>query len=501
MSQDLNTAQVDVLAAALAQVMLNPAAYGADQSYPLFAGQKTVTGTPDAKYVHGPGGMFSSAGIDNVIVNAHMTPRDLDALLPVFPTVYTNPLYPSLTGFSEDTGDEPDGVCDDCLGGTMQGCNLTAAFGRICRESDEIEINRVMQMINRGETVPLTVLGDVLGPGNMTKMPNTPKQWLNVITKAEMVKVAILHQRKLVKMTWNGNPANNTANGGYKEFPGLEMLVGTGKVDAETGVACASLDSLVFDFAYNDIAAAIAGNDIVVYISMMVYYEDHIASRTGMDPVKRILAMRPQLFYELTAIWPCRYHTDRCSDVNGAQVVVMNDDTNTNMRDAMRNGKFLTVNGRRIPVVLCDGMTEEHGDPGLPNFNAALANGEYASSIFYLPMTVRGGMKVLYWEHMDYTKAAQDIALSKSGNDFWTDGGRWFWTAERKRWCYKMAAKIEPRIILRTPQLAARLDAIKYTPLRHLRDFDPASPYFEKGGVSERDTPGTLYSEWNLPQI
>lgn len=489
--------QVNVLANALAQAMLNPESVAGASGI----GFKTVTGTPNAVYSHGPGGIFSSAGIDNTVVNASMTPQGLDNFLPVYPTVYTNPLYPTLTGFSEDTGNEADGVCDDCLGGTMQGCNQTAVFGRVCRESDEVEINRVMQMLNRGETTPLTLLGDVLGPGKMTKMPNTPAQWLEVVTRAEMVKVAVLIQRKLCRMVWQGNPANNTANGGYKEFPGLEMLVGTGKMDAESGVACEALDSLVFNYGYTDIADAFHGNDIVVHISMMEWYVRHIAERTGMMPVQWVFAMRPELWYELTAIWACRYLTDRCSVIDTANidtVPYVNAENTVKMRDDMRNGLFLTVNGRRYPVVVDDGLTEEHGDPSYDGYSSHLTSGEYASSIFFLPTVIRGGQRVLYWEHLDYSKASTDIALSKSGNDFWTDGGRFFWTAERLKWCYKMSAKVEPRVILRTPQLAARLDDIKYTPLKHLRSPFYGDPYFEKGGKSSRPDPSSSwYSEWN----
>lgn len=493
----MNERNVNVLANALAYAMLNPDKVAGAKEFGF--GQK-VSGTPDAVYAHGPGGIFSSSGIDNVVVNASMVPQGIDSILPVYPTIYTAPLYPTLTGFSEDTGDEPSGVCDDCLGGTMQGCNLTATFGRVCRESDEIEINRVMQQLNRGETTPLTLLGDVLGPGNMTKMPNTPAQWLEVVTRAEMVKVAVLIQRKLSRLNWQGDPANNTANGGYKEYPGLEMLVGTGKVDAETGVACEALDSLVFDFAYNDVGGTIAGNDIVVYISMMEWYVRHIAERTGMMPVNWVFAMRPELWYELSAIWACRYLTDRCNVIDGSNIDAtpfINAENAVKIRDDMRNGMFITVNGRKYPVVTDDGITEEHGDPAYDNYSSELTSGQYASDIFFLPTVVRGGMRVLYYEHMDYSKASADIALSKSGNDFWTDGGRFFWTAERLKWCYNMAAKVEPRIILRTPQLAARLDDVRYTPLKHLRSPFYGDPYFEKGGKSERSDPSdSWYNEW-----
>jgi hypothetical protein len=460
-----------------------------------------MAGADAAVHAHGPGGIFSSAGIENLVVNAHMTAEDLDPKLRAFGTVYMNPLYPTLTGFSEDTGSEPDGVCEDCLGGTMQGCNLTATFGHLCRGSDEIHIMRTIQMINRGETTPLTLLGDILGEGGISKMPSTPTEWLEVTTKAEMVKVALLMQRKIIKMTWNGSPANNTANGGYKEFPGLETLVGTGKVDAETGTACDSLDSLVMSYGKTDVSDDRGGNDIVTYLSQMEWYVRHNATRMGLMPVNWVICMRPELWFELTAIWSCRYLTNRCQATNfdEALPISINDNTAIQMRDQMREGMYLIINGRRYPVIACDGMTESQGgDPGKPNWDAALGAGNFMSDIFFLPLTVRGGMSTLYWEYLDYSKADAQIALTRSGNDFWTDGGRFFWTVERQRGCYKMNAEIDLRLILRTPHVAARLDDVKYTPLLHLRSPFYGDPYFKKGGVSTRTDPtSNWYHEWS----
>jgi hypothetical protein len=144
-------------------------------------------------------------------------------------------------------------------------------------------------------------------------------------------------------------------------------------------------------------------------------------------------------------------------------------------------------------------MTESQGgDPGKPNWDAALGAGNFMSDIFFLPLTVRGGMSVLYWEYLDYSKADAQIALTRSGNDFWTDGGRFFWTVERQRGCYKMNAEIDLRLILRTPHIAARLDDIKYTPLLHLRSPFAQDPYFKKGGVSTRTDPtSNWYHEWS----
>lgn len=514
LTMGMQTSDVDKLSRALAQVLVNAMDTDSKESggweglmkngpQRYATGVKTLLGADAAVHAHGPGGIFSTAGIENIVVNAHMTAEDLDPSLRAFGTVYMNPLFPSLTGFSEDVGSEPDGKCEDCLGGTMQGCIMTATFGHICRGSDEIHIMRTIQMLNRGETTPLTLLGDILGPGGITQMPSTPTDWLEVTTRAEMVKVALLIQRKLIRMTWNGSPANNTAGGGYMEFPGLETLVGTGKVDAIAGTTCPSMDSLVMNFGKNDVGDQIGNNDIVSYISMMEWYVRSNAGRMGLMPVEWVFCMRRELWYELTAIWSCRYLTNRCqswlpSGATNSVPVALNDNTAIQMRDQMREGEYLIVNGRRYRVILCDGMTESQGgDPGVPNWDDDLAQGEFMSDIFFLPLTVRGGMNVLYWEYLDYSKADPQIALTKSGNDFWTDGGRFMWTVERLRGCYKMNAEIDLRIILRTPHIAARLDDIKYTPLEHLRTPFFGDPYFKKGGVSSRTDPSSSwYHEW-----
>jgi hypothetical protein len=81
---------------------------------------------------------------------------------------------------------------------------------------------------------------------------------------------------------------------------------------------------------------------------------------------------------------------------------------------------------------------------------------------------------------------------------FWTDNGSYSWALEQIKWCYKLALKTERRIILRTPQLAGRIDNVKYEPLQHLRDSDPSGAYFKDGGVSLRggmvQTPHAVWS-------
>jgi hypothetical protein len=467
-------------------------AFKGASSSELAARTKTVSGTPDAQSIFGPGGLFSNFGLDNVVVNASLFPRGIDRVIPAIGTVELNPVYAFITGIDEASGAaEPDGVCDDAPGGLLEVCHQTAQFGRYTRSSKEMEVNTLMQVLNGHLTTDLVLLGSILGEGHqfLPGQMNDKGGWLTSMVKTQLVIAGQLLQHKLSKQLWQGDPSNNSTNGGYKEFPGMEILVDTGKVDAFTNTACQALDPDVKEFGYESVDST--SKDIVVYMTYVTRWVKNVASRTGLDPVTWAWVMRPELFSELIEIWPCRYLTNRCETSAGASVAVINDMTNINLRDEMRNGNFLWIDGVKWPVLLDDGIREL-----TPTDTAELEPGEFASDAYLLPFKVQGGRPVLYWEYLDYTRAMSDVSFLQ-GRQFWqTDGGRFMWTMQQLNYCFKFQAKVEPRVILRTPQLAGRIKHIKYSPLQHMRSPFQDSPYRLKGGVEEFDTPQTLYTEW-----
>ncbi|MFG0252130.1 MAG: hypothetical protein ACF8NJ_04570, partial [Phycisphaerales bacterium JB038] len=303
--------------------------------------------------------------------------------------------------------------------------------------------------------------------------------------------VGVRLERKMSKLFWAGSITNDTAGGGYKEFPGLDSQIATGIKDADTGTLMPAVDSLIDSFGYNAVDAT--SPDIVEHLSSMMWYMENLAEKTNMSPVEFVLVMRPELWFELSAIWPCRYLTDRCS--NGvANPVVINDDANVRMRDAMRNGMYIEINGRRYQVVVDDGITEENATTNGDDLDP----GQFASNIYVVPMRVRGNFPVLYWEHMDYRAIGAQLAgLGAGGRNvpFWTDNGRFLWVYRDNSYCFDIQVKVEPRVILRTPHLAARLEDVKYSPLRHLRSPFPDNAYWANGGVSYRPM-STNQSVW-----
>lgn len=458
-------------------------------------GTKAPATTVTTNLIHGPGGIFGVPGLDNQVISARITPRGIAAYLPVFGSVYTNPLFPYITGVEEDAGAEPDTECETCLSGEIEGCIETAQFGKVCRETKTYTPNDVINRVNSGE-VDLTLVNDIMGFGDdpLRAIQNADGATLmQVATVTGMMVVGILLQQKLVNFWWQGNPVNNVGTG-YAEPPGLDILIGTGKLDALTGTLCPALDSDVKEFAYQDIATVDAGGNFVI-VHLLEYLEAylyHNASRMGLTPVQWAVCMRPECWYELTNIWPIAYVTTRGLALPAGNTNMINSGDVMRLRDEMMEGMFMFINGRRHPVILDDGIFEFNSgnDPNLQP-------GQFASNIYMVPLTYLGNRPATFLQYKDYRQAGRDLSAARMQPDeIWTDNGRFLWTKEREKWCYTLSGKIEPRILLKTPQLAGRINHVMYEPAQHFRSFDQDSDYFFKGGVSER-TPSTYYSPWN----
>ncbi len=468
----------------------------------LAMGHKAVTpGTPSTNLMYGnpvPGaaaGFFGVCGLDNTLINASVGPRGIESLLPSFGTDITNPQFPILTGFEQVAGQsEPSTACADCIVGESEGCILTAQFGKICRGTKELSLTEINTRRTPGEQ-RLRLFGSVTGPDGQPipgaghgTLISDEREWA-------LVEAAVLLQRVFQQMIWQGNPANNVGQG-YWEFPGFDILIGTGKVDSVSGVACGAADSDIKSFGF----ANVAGNatpDIVQVLSMLEANLNHRADRMGLTPCEWVIAMRPELWYALTEVWACKYMTYRCVTNDSAQAMVDAAEM-VRMRDAMRAGKYLFVNGTQYPVTLDDGIYE-HNNAN----NANLQPGQFASDIYMIPTRVRG-TAVTYFEYQDFTKTLAGIQLGDTANaQVWvTDGGRFLADRTYTNRCYHVNLTTKPRLILRTPQLAGRVQDVMYAPLQHFRSpFDVdlngvSDPYYVKGGSATR-TPSTSYSEWS----
>lgn len=445
---------------------------------------KAPATTNTAQLLHGNVGLFQGPGLERDVLTAHVRPYGIANALPILPSTSEDPRFASITGISAPIGSQPAHACEDAPTSYMKSCNLRAQFGLKRFDTETIEFDKVMLKVNRGDFTDLYLRGRLLGMDNIGPAGLPSEQdVLNIVTASEMIKVGAQFERALNIDLWQGTLAGGT-------FPGLDIQINTGQRDADTNVLCPALDSDVKDFNYNDVCGTTL--DIVEYLSALEFYITSLAESNGVLPVKWVWVMRPQLWFELTACWPCKYLTNRCMTANvGANVAVVNDNVNKAMTDDMRNRKVLTVNGTEYEVITDTGIFEATAAT-----TANLNPGQFASSIYFVPLTIQGNFPVTYREHVDYRAGFRsDVPLLRGKEQFWTDDGIYSWAYEEIKWCFKLSAKTEQRVILRAPWLAGKLQNVRYTPLQHLRDADPASSYWLNGGVSLR-TSSRGYAVW-----
>lgn len=440
-----------------------------------------ASGTPNAQYLHGTGGILSLPGLDRQVFSTivGIEPGIL-GLLPLIPSVFDNPYYETLTGVQADLGSEPSAPCADCKQpGLLKGCTLTAAFGRICRDTREVSLERVGQRVNRSDPMDLMLM-NLLETQHLAPEGAPPNHSLNMELTKILIEFGVSVEREIAQMVWNGNVANAVGTG-FVPFNGYDLLITTGHTDTVSQTSCPSLDSDLKDFNYQLITATNPA-DIVAVISAMYHFVKRLAETTGMMPVRWVLAMRPSLFHELSQLWPCRYSTFGCNVTNNAQ-----DRSNVDAmamvreRDRLRSQRVLPIEGVEVPVITDVGIVEEtDGD------NAQINPGEMASDIYLIPMSVLGGTPVTFMEHFQFNNEnlAQFLSQSQGRESVWqTDNGLWLWSTARTFACIKYQGVIRPRLILRTPQLAGRIQNVRYNPLQHERTpFPGDDTYFVDGG-------------------
>lgn len=385
----------------------------------------------------------------------------------------------------------------------MKSCLQGALFGRYERKTKPLELNKVGRRENRGEFLDLRLVNDPILTSGLSVPSSIPLEAQNVLNRQVLsmwMTLGVAFERLLGPQVYTGSPANNTVGGGYEEFHGLETLVGTGKIDVITGTACAALNSDLRNWAYKRVDSN--ASDLVATLTSMVRNVQDIASRTGLDPVEWAFVMRRNLFDVIADVWPCAYGTFRCASggVQDAAItqLVIDGMAQRQMAEDMRNGHYIIIDGRKIPVIIDDFIPEDTNTT-----NASVASGCFASDIYYLPFTVRGGIQSLYLEYFDFNAGngvMQAVAEGNLGSFFWSDGGRFLWTFRQTGWCVEWWAKIEPRLRLLTPHLAGRLQNVLYCPSLHFREDEPTSSYFADGGATTRST-GTYNADDFPPRV
>lgn len=466
-------------------------------------GRKAV-GNPAGPYLHGPGGLAANIDGEHPILSAMIRPSGLLNVLPILRADrHVTEFITTFTGVTAATGSEPEEVCDDPRqAGLKKLCRIAVPFGRQRLKTREWHVLRLGKLANRFEEMSLGAdfpIG-LLERDNLTPFGGAPTTGSDVMRSElanRLFEMAVEFQRVYSTQLYAGDPTNNTGNGdpdkaGYKEMMGLDLWINAGnKRDASSMAICRALDSLLLDFDYEGLDSET--KSIVRYITQAWRWVNWNADRMGLSPATWIISMRPDAFNEITDRWPCAYMSHRCAVDGGAtNIVSINNDLNVRMRDEMRNGKFLWIDGVKVPVALDLGVFEENWDTD----GSDLLPGEYASDIYIVPLTVLNGLRVTGFQYFDQNLSVAENALARLANYWTTDAGMFLWNSTFHDLCLDMRATIEPRLIMQTPQLGARIQNVKYSPLEHLRESDPDAMYYANGGVTSTEIE-RFYNAWS----
>lgn len=436
----------------------------------------TTAGTP----IHGPGGLLATPGLNKQIINAMIMPRGLSGRLPVRPSIDTNEIFGIMTGLLASTGTEPTAACSDWpIVGNFKMCKQQHPFGQQGRMSQVLNIKYAGQVVNRGEFTDNVLLGAPAMGDNVTP---GPVNWASALQTEYEAKLAALYAgyfRDYARYIYTGNPQTTAGSQGWMQYRGLDLLIATGKRDAITGVACPAADSLVIDF--NGTNVTTSGATIYSLIANVVNNFDRLAEQLSLD-VKWALVMRYGAFQQITAIWPCVYATAGCGTAMGI-VRSASLEEQAKLRDDLRNGSYLLIEGKRIEVIIDDSIVEDAAAGG--------AVGTYESDIYYVPLTANG-QPVLFWEFFSFNEQAIAAASAMAPQGYFStmQNGRFlFVRLSPTHTCVQVEILERPRLILLTPFLAARLTNMRYNYTIHERDVFPTDPYFVNGGSTTTPLP------------
>jgi len=459
------------------------------------AARATVADPPPYNQIHGHGSLFGTpqVSVDSEVISAMMRFTGLADVLPREGVRTLEHFLPFITGIDETSSTERANECGDCISGETEACIQHFPTGLVCRETKSIKIQRAIERLNNGD-IDLQLLNQELGessPWHPGWSPTSANDIMQIYAAwALLFELPPLFANKMTTMLYTGNPTNNNGNA-YREFRGMELLVNTGFVDAFANVTCPALDSDVKDFNYGDVQTATTPT-FYELLEMAHWYVMNNAIGQALWPVSWCVVMRPPLWHIVFSTIPIQSVTAALMNTSVPANFSVNLDGAAMLRDreSFRQQMYIPLNGMNVPVVL------DHGIPESNNANDSnLAAGEYASDVYLVPMKYLGNRDAIKLQYKDYRWINGEIAATDGllGNFYRpSPDGRFSWSLVVDGPCFKIQAEIEPRILLRTPQLAARIQNVKYVPQQHTREPGFDDPYRFKGGVSTRG-PASYY--------
>lgn len=465
---------------------------------------------PVGPYAHGPAGLFSRASQNDAVFSAMTVPLGgIGDQLPILDGATETggtfggdeaEFYTIITGVtkgaSEEFANQPTAACaDGARSGIMKVCTLVSPLGNYrFAPNAPVDVKRAGIRAERADPMTLRLVNSLNLNGPF--LPVTVEASMGNVLLNEWAKrsfeMGMSMRRFFAQEVFVANPASNS--GQAKRFTGLDLLINVNnKVDADTSNVCTAANSDIKNFGFDLVSGN--GRDIVQYLEMMYTFLNFNSIRSGLGVWDGVIVMRPELFEEIVKVFPVRAYNEMLAQIAAYANGRVNIDGRQalDFRNELLTQQYLPLKGRRINVVLDDGIFEDD-----VTTHHELAMGQYASDIYFVPLRA-GGVPVTYWKMFNFANDLQNtlVQMLNVSETFVTDGGFFAWDFNFKNGCLDWTTTVRPRLTMRTTWLAGRIQHVAYAPLQHVRSYDPDSGYFVDGGRT--NTPEhPFYSEWSV---
>lgn len=406
-----------------------------------------ASGTPTANanlYVNG--GLFGRCDGSDQLINALVGPVGYERALTWVGTDTENHFVDALTGITE-TGTEQSAVCGDCISMTQQACEQFYCFGRFCRQTNELQFDRMS--LRGNDAIPVRTLFGAITDSMGNELIGMGDQITDAFT-LQVKEVGYLLALKNATLLWNGNPCNNS--GATEEYQGFQLIVNTGKLDAKTQLACDALNSFLMDFAFNQPAATGAFSIVNWFRRMQAQFERR-AEGAGFswDTAEMDIVMHHNTWDCVARVYSCA-GIDLCAPTGNARITVSADQARDRLEE-FKSRMALPINGRWYPVVL---------DSQIPS-TPGQANG-VCGDIYFITREING-QAVTFGQYQDfqltYGKIRQELVSMFGSDDIAiTDNGRFALVRDNSRGCFDLQAYTKPRIVALMPWLLGRIQNV-----------------------------------------
>jgi hypothetical protein len=428
---------------------------------------------------HGPGGLMTFPGVRPDMYSLVPRVGTFASSLPIRPSKDAVPLWEFLTGVTAQTGTNPDTTCGTPpVAGKLKIAQITAPFGTFYKATDQMNISDAGLRINRSDENRRlrTPVGNIAENPFVPVPPNASAESFNTWLGKAYMEFGQGAMLDFARVDWRGDPTKlpaATVLGFIKEYRGLDGWIKTGYVDLESGNTVASLDSQVVN--YN---ATLSSTFVVAAVNM---YDNLLmqAELTNVPNTMWDIVVHPRMKSDLFDIWACNYHTARCLPASNAAVRLDSQEV-TRLRDAMRNGNYLLINGEQVRVLWDAGIDATQSE----------ATGIWTSDFYFVPREDGMGNDLTYREYLPYDGTNQDMneIVAQSGGEYRTlNGGFYLMTFIRTVFCIQWVFTNKSRIIMERPDLAGRLDNVQFTNTSTANDPFPGSTYHKNGGTTFRE--------------